>query len=202
MGPVDDHLVGRGKARSGGEHRAGIADRDPVAEERSLLRQRGGEVDRAEHQHPRARSVAGHEDLHAFAATLPVGSVFEDLAAAHREQAPGVVGDRGVGTRRTQRSGCRVGPDDQPAADPLRIRVGDDGRDRDRTVLGDVVGYRVEFGEAGLRDRLDEHVDDAAACQADRESVAVADSVAFQPRCPGLGHLGGEFVHGAFHATT
>ena len=54
--PVDDDLVRLGEAGRGREHGPGVADRDVVAEERADPGDRGGEVDRAEDQHPRLRA--------------------------------------------------------------------------------------------------------------------------------------------------
>ena len=82
------------------------------------------------------------------------------------------------------------------------VRVGDDGRNRDSTVLTDVVGHLVKVGERRSRHRLDEDVDDAAAGQADREGIAVADPIAVQPWRPGLRHLGGQFINSALDAAT
>ena len=102
--PVDDDLVGGREPRRRREHRAGVAHRDPVAEERSLLRDGGGEVDRAEHQHARARRVAGRRRPPCPRRGAARRARRQHLAAAGGEQTARVVGDGGVGARRTQRS--------------------------------------------------------------------------------------------------
>ncbi len=56
--PVDHDLVGVREAGGGGEHRAGVADRDAVAEERADPGQRRREVDRPEHQQARRGHAA------------------------------------------------------------------------------------------------------------------------------------------------
>ncbi len=147
--------------------------------------------------------MAGHEDLHALATPLPIGPIFEDLAAAHREQTPRIVDNHRIGTRRTQRTrhgALCVGPDHQSATHPPLVRMGDDGRDGDRALRADVVGQLAQLGKRGPRYGLDEDVDDAATGQAYRECGIVADSVVFQPRYPGLGHLGGQLIYRTLHA--
>ena len=122
VGPLDDDLVGGGESGGGGEHRPGVADGHPVAEERGLPGQRSGEVDRAEDQHPRPRRVAGDEHLHARFLALAVGAVGQHRGPAGGEQTPGVVGDRGVGARRSERPVDACPSDDQPAPEPLAGR--------------------------------------------------------------------------------
>ena len=66
----------------------------------------------------------------------------------------------------------------------------------------DVGRHRAELGEALLVDDLDEDVEDAAAGQADRERVLVADAVALQHRLPVGHHLLGQLVDRALDAAT
>ena len=80
--------------------------------------------------------------------------------------------------------------------------MSDNSRDRDGTVRTDVVAHLVEVGECSLRYRLDEDVDDAAAGQANREGIVVADPITFQPRSPGLRDVGSQFINSALHAAT
>ena len=51
-GPVDDDLVGSRVPTRGGEHRAGVAHRDPVASRPCHHGQRGGELERTVDDHP------------------------------------------------------------------------------------------------------------------------------------------------------
>ena len=76
-----------GEPRRGGEDRAGVADGDPEAEEGADLGDGGGEVDRAEHDHPRRRGERLDEDVEALAAALPVDAVVQRRVAARVEQA-------------------------------------------------------------------------------------------------------------------
>ena len=76
--PLDDDLVGVGEALRRGEGRAGVADRDPVAEERPDPGDGGGEVDGAEDDHARRRGERVHEDGDVVAAPLAVGPVVHD----------------------------------------------------------------------------------------------------------------------------
>ena len=55
MRPVDHHLVGQREAGLGGEHLAGVAHGDVEAEHLGDAHERGGEVDRAEHEQARRR---------------------------------------------------------------------------------------------------------------------------------------------------
>ena len=103
--------TGRAVAKTG----AGVAHRDPVAEQRALPGQGGGEVDGPEHQHPRPRRIAGDEHLHARAAALTVRAVGEHLAAARGQQARG---------RRRRRRRRRASSRATRAAIPARRRAG------------------------------------------------------------------------------
>ena len=200
VGPLDDDLVGGREPRSRREHRPGVTHGDPVAEQRALPREGRREVDRTEYQHPRPRRVAGHEDLHARAAALAVGAIGEHLAAARGQQARGVVGDGGIGALRAERPVSRVGSDHEPAAHPRRVDMRDHGGDRDRPVLGDVVGHGLQLRKRRARDRFDEDVDDAAAGEPDGECVVVGDSVPLEPR-RAVGHnVIGQFVDRALDA--
>ncbi len=96
MRPLDDDLVGIGKAALGGEQRAGVADRHPVAEEDADPGHGGGEIDRAEDQHPGRRGVGGDEDCHVVLATLAPGPIVALASSPGGEPAAGVVGDGDV----------------------------------------------------------------------------------------------------------
>ena len=206
MRPLDDHLVRGGEPALRGEHRPGVADGDPVAEEAADVRHRGGEVDGAEDQHPRARGERGHEHPHALAAPFAVGAVGQRLGAARGEQPAGVVGDRAVGTGRAEGPGGRLlgllRPHDEPAAEPGRVGVLDDRGDGHRAAGRDVVGDGAELGEGLPRDRLDEDVEDAAAREPDGEGVVVGDAVPLEHRGAALDHLLRQLVDGPLDTAT
>ena len=202
MRPVDDDLVGGREPRRRREHRPGVAHRDPVAEERALLRDGRGEVDGAEHQHPRPRRVAGDEDLHALAAALAVGPVGEHLAAAGREQAAGVVGDGGVGARRAQRS-ARPRPAGPPAAGPPRPASG--WAITVATATGRCASMSSATASSSGKVRRDTGSTKTSRMppqvRPDREGVVVADPVALQHRGTRCAHhLGGQLVDRALDA--
>ena len=77
-----------GKRLRGGEHRAGVADGHPVAEELADPRDRGGEVDGAEDQHPRRRRERLHEDAELVLAALAVGADAQQPGGAVRRACP------------------------------------------------------------------------------------------------------------------
>jgi hypothetical protein len=198
--PFGDDLVGGRKPRTRREDRPGVADGDAVAEQRALPCQRGGEVDRAEDQHSGARRIAGDEHLHARTAPLTVRAVGEHLAAPRGQQAERIVGDGGIGPHRPQSSLRRAGSDDEPAAHPIGIGMGDDGGYRNRPVGGDIVGHRLQLGKGVSRDRFDEDVHDPAAGEPDRERVVVGDPVALQLRGALSDNVVGQLVDGSLDA--
>ena len=75
VGPVDDHLVGAGEPPTGGEHRPGVADRHPVAEDLGHGGQGGGEVDGPEDDHAGRGANASMNTVDRVLADLPVQSV-------------------------------------------------------------------------------------------------------------------------------
>ena len=201
MRPVDDDLVGAREAGAGGEDGAGVAHRDVVAEERADLGHGGCEVDGSEDQHPRLGGEAPDEDAHPLAAPLAVGAVGQRGVGAGREQAQRVVVHGRVGPLGPEAAlGRDVRPDDHPPPDPLRVRVLDDGHQRDRAAGLDVGGHLAELREGGARDLLDEDVEDAAAGQADGEGVVVGDAVALEHGLAGGDDGLGQLVDGALDA--
>ena len=121
---------GLGEPFRRGEHRAGVAHRHAITQERADPGHRSGEVDRAEHVHVRRRRVRGDEHREVVEATLAVGSVATLPGRPLLQHAPRVVGDRGVEPRAAQRAGGPVGPDREVGAQPAGS--GQHGRDRDR----------------------------------------------------------------------
>jgi hypothetical protein len=202
--PLGDDLVGLGEPGRGGEHRPGVADRDPVTEELARPGHRGGEVDRPEHQHPRRRGEGLHEHAEVVQAPFTVRAVPADPGDALRQHAPGVVvhglvqpvarAERALGRGRLPAGG----PDDPARADPARAV--DHGGDRDRLVGLYRGGDLGQFGEPLLVDRLDENVDDPAAGQADGEGVVVADPVALKDRLAASHDRRGQLVGRALDA--
>ena len=67
IGPVVDDFVGHREAQHRGEHGAGVAHRHAVAEHLGDLRERGGEVDRAEDDHARRQHERLDEHAHRLA---------------------------------------------------------------------------------------------------------------------------------------
>jgi hypothetical protein len=98
MRPVDDNLIGGQEPRSSGKLRPSIAHRHPVAQESTLARQRGSEVDRPEDQHPRPRRMAAHEHFHAGALPLTIRPTGDHAGTPDGEESAGVVGYGGVGS--------------------------------------------------------------------------------------------------------
>ena len=178
--PLDHHLVGVREPAVGREHGPRVADGDVVAEERADPRDRGREVDGAEDQHPGRRGERPDEDAHPLAASFAVGAVGQGRVVPGGQQAERIVEDRRVGAVAAQRAGHGLGAYDDPAADPLGVRVLDHGGQRDGAAGVDVVGDLTELGEGLLVHLLDVHVEDAAAGQADRERVVVGDAVALE----------------------
>ena len=130
------------------------------------------------------RGVARDEHLHAGVLALSVGTVGQHGRLPGGKQSARVVGDRGVGPGRSERTVDRVLPDDQPAPDPTLVGVCDHGGDGGRAVRRDVVGDRLQLGKRVAGHRLGEDVDDSAAGEADGERVVVGHSVALQFRRP------------------
>ena len=76
-----------------------------------------------------------------------------------------------------------AGPDDQSFPEPGGIRMRHDCCDRDRSAFGDVGRDLAQFREGRTVDLLDEHVEDAAAGQSDRERRLVADAAIASMEC-------------------
>ena len=197
--PFDDDLVGLREPLRRREHRPRVAHRDVVAEEPPDPGDRGREVDRPEHEHPRRRRERLHEHAELVAAPLAVGAVVQDAGRAVLEHAADVVGD-GVVEPRASRA-CRPRGPATPPAWRRAARAVDDRRHGDRLAVAD---GRDDLGRApgtsARDDRLDEDVDDAAAGEADGERVVVGDAVALQHRPSGGRHLLGEVVDRALDA--
>jgi hypothetical protein len=178
----------------------------------------GGEVDRAEHQHPRRRSEGVHEHAQLVAAALAVGAVPADAGQPLREHAPDVVVHRGVqpapgaqgpGGARMAGIGRRIralicvravsGPDDAPRAD--LARSADHRRDRDRLAAFHRRGNPSQLRKTSLIDWLDKDVEDSAAGQAHRERVVITHAVGLKDGVPGLAYVHRQLVDGAFDAS-
>ena len=176
VGPVDDDLVGQREAALGGEHLAGVAHRDPVAEHLGHPDQRGGEVDGAEDQHAGRRGERLDEDGHV---------VLVGLAAARRSGAPPSVpaSSSARASRPTTRSrsgspsepsGSRSGPTSSLAPTPgpsttVARATGCSARSATSSS-----SKTLAHGDASPVERLDEEVDRAAAGEADGEGLVVA----------------------------
>ena len=193
MRPPDDDLVGAGEARLRREDGPGVAHRDVVAEEAADPRDRGGEVDGAEDEHPRLRRVRRDEDPHPLTAPLPVGTVGEDRRASLREKPSRVVAHGVVRSPAAERA-------DAPRSSVVRAARRSSGCTTTRrpthagsgcsmtvtTATGrparDVGGDLAELGERLAGDLLDEDVEDAPAGQPHGIRVVVADAVALEHR--------------------
>ena len=199
--PLDHHLVGLREAGRGGEDAPGVADGHLVAQELPGPGHGRGEVDRAEHQHPRRRRERVHEHGQLVTEPLAVRAVAPDAGQALGQHPPGVVVHRRVQpvTVAEGPAGLVVGPDDPARTDAARSL--DHAGHRDGLARGDRRRHVPEFRVQLAADRLHQQVQDAAAGQADRERVVVADAVGRQHRLPGLADLLGHLVHGPFHAT-
>ena len=136
--PRHDDLVGHREPAAGGEHLAGVAHGDPVAEHLGHLGERGGEVDGSEDPHLRRRRPALDEHPHGrrvdevLRRGLALGAVVADAAAPGLELGERVAGDDAVssGWPRSPIGSARGG-DDQLGAD---VRAVDDRGERDRLV--------------------------------------------------------------------
>ncbi len=223
MRPVDDHLVGVGEPRRGGEYLPRVAHRHVIPEELPDPGDGGGEVDRPENQHPGRRRERVHEDAQLVPAALTLRTVPADTGQALGKHAPRVVVDRRVqprsraqGARRPDMPGFArhrraaafarsrfalgiAGPDNPSRAD--LAGTGDHRRDRDRLAALDRGGDLAELGETGRIYRLHEDVDDPAAGEPDRERVVVAHAVGLEDRAAGPAYVERQFVDGAFDAS-
>ena len=191
MRPVGHDLVGVGEPGRGREHRPGVAHRHPVAEELADPGHGGGEVDRAEDQHPRRRRERLDEHRQLVqpsrspsapyrrtpvrpCASMPRAS--SSTAWSSRSPEPSVPaaapGLAEPGRRARSPGGRRPGRARRSPSPPRPARPARPPR-RHRPA-------RVALPA----DRLDEDVDDAAAGQAHREGVIVADAVGCSTGCP------------------
>src|SRR5579884_1231348 len=113
--PVHHHLVGHREALRRGEDRAGVADRDPVAEDLGHPGQGGGEVHRPEDDHLGRGSEHLHEHSHLAATGLAVAAVVAGVVLARLQGAQGVAGDHGVEAAVAQGARPRLArPDEDP----------------------------------------------------------------------------------------
>ena len=195
--PFHDDLVGVTEPRRGGEDAARVAYGHAVAEELPDPGDRGGEVDRAEDQHPRRRRERVDEHRQLIVAALALRAVAAHGRLALGQHAPHVVVGRGVQpvARAEAARGGPVRVDDAPGPDDAG--PADHGGDRHRLLALHRGGQVTQLGEQLTADRLDEHVQDAAAGQADREGVVVADPVGLQGRPAARDDLAAQLVHGA-----
>ena len=201
MRPLDDDLVGVREPGAVAKTGAGVADRDPVAEEATDPGDGGGEVDRAEDEHPRRRRERLDEHVELVAAALAVGAVVQGRGAAGVEQA----------ARRRRAPRRRAAASRALPVDPVRPH---DERGVPRrsggpqTTVATATGCSVPIaaatspssGNVSPVHLLDEHVDDPAAGQADGERVVVADAVALQHRTAVREDLLAELVDRALDA--
>ena len=182
--PLDDDLVGLGEARAGGEDGPGVAHGDVVAEERAVLGDRGGEVDRAEDQHPRW-GANGDEHLHALAAALAVGTVGQGLVRPPASSPRASSWTASSARAEPSDPVGSVGSDDHAASEPR----GSGCSMTVATATGRAGIASTTASSCGkvLRDNvLDVHVEDAAAGQPDGEGVVVGDAVALEAGYAGL----------------
>ena len=103
--PVDHDLVRVGEPRRRGKHLPGVAYGDVVAEELPGPGHGGGEVDRAEHQHPGSGRERVHEHAEVVTAALTVLSVPPDAGQSLGQHAAHVVVDGRVQPGRAQGAG-------------------------------------------------------------------------------------------------
>ena len=122
--PGHHHLVGHREAGPGGEHRPGVADRHPVAEDLGHLGQGGGEVDGAEDDHPGRRGERLDEDRQVPAPGLAVAPVVAGPGQPGGQLALGVAADHPIQVRVAEaaRAPASAGPgsEQQLAAEQLR----------------------------------------------------------------------------------
>ena len=112
VGPGHHHLVRHREAGPGGEHRAGVAHRHPIAQDLGHLGQGGREVDRAEDDHPRGWRKRLDEHRHIPGPGLAVPAVVAGDGQAGGQLALGVPADHPI----------QVGISDR--AEQLRWRAG------------------------------------------------------------------------------
>ena len=113
--PVDDHLVGVAETAWPWRTPAGHRTRSPGSRGTRPSGHRGGEVDRAEHQHARRRREGGDEHLQPFAASFAVRSVGQRAGLPVRQQ-PAHIVPHGIIDRWSIRAASRSGPPRPPDA--------------------------------------------------------------------------------------
>jgi hypothetical protein len=147
VGPVVHDLVGHREAQHRREHRPRVADRDAVPEQLARLRQRGGEVDRAEDDETRGRRERFDEHRHDFLTRFAVRAVMAGRGESRFELAERVTRDHAVEVGIAQRAHHRcVRPHEQLRAE---VRPVDDGRERDRIARTKRRPQRVEDRRRG-----------------------------------------------------
>jgi hypothetical protein len=102
--PAGHYLVRVREPRRRGRHLPGVAHGDVVAEELPGPGHRGGEVDRAGHQHPGRRRERVHEHAQVVAAPLTVLSVTPDAGQSLNQHPAHVVIDGRVQPGRARRA--------------------------------------------------------------------------------------------------
>ena len=178
MRPVDDDLVGLGEALGGREDGARVDHGDLESQKLPHANESGGEVDRAEHDHPGLRREGLHEDVEAFTEALALGAVVQEARRARLEHADGVLAHGVIEPARSERAlRARLAHDKVPADE---VRPGHDRRDGYRLLVGDALRDAGELRPRLVVDPLDENLEDAAAGQADREGVVVADAICLE----------------------
>ena len=164
--PLGNQLVGVGKALASDELRSGVAHGHVVAQELACSRDRGGEVDRAEHVHARARRERRNEDVSLSGVDEPVLSPAEQVLDSSRRVTVGG-----------------------------RVRSDEGLLTNSRTADRHRKGYRA-LGTYGARDpgqnvgveHVDEDVHLSTARQADVECFLVGDAIRQQPRLAAAEH--------------
>ena len=137
------------------------------------------EVDGSEDEHLRGRRVAQDEDLEALAEPLALGSVVEKTGGARSEHPDGVLADRVVEPGGPERTLSPIGAHHEMTADGVRAL--DNGRDRDGLLRRDARSDPLELRPGRLVDPLDEHLEDSAAREPDRERIVITHAIRLEP---------------------
>ena len=178
----DLQLVHVGKPLLRREARPAVHHDGAVAEGPGQRRERHRHVAGAHDEQERGRG----DDLH----EATYGLEEERLRTAARHRVPRLGGEALVEERVAERALGRPVVEDQQLA-AWRIETRDDGAvaAASRVLSHVLVHARAHVGRAVQRDRLDEHLDGAAAREADLPGVLVAEIHLEQPRPHGAQHV-------------
>ena len=134
VGPVHDDLIGVREPLFGSEDGAGVAHRDPIAEDLGHPGEGRSEVDRAEDQHAGRRGERLDEDRDLVLAGLALRPVMADTGCSGRKLPPGVTDHNPVEivvAERADRIGARLQEDLGPhQGDVVTFGRFVDGHDR------------------------------------------------------------------------